>query len=313
MHFARLGLPLEIENKSKLSFCTLLAYSYLSRRDSRSTKQKKQNFRLSFFALSSLIRTFATMNEGNKITVVINTWNAEKHLNQVLEAVKDFDEVLVCDMESTDRTLDIARSHHCRIVTFPKEQHTIVEPAREFAIHEASNKWVLVVDADEIVTPQLKEYLYSQIAQPQCPTGIAIPRKNYFMGRFLHSAYPDYVLRFFQRDKTHWPAVIHCSPNIDGHVVRIPANRQELALEHLANDTVSDIMRKSDTYSNYEVPRRREKNYGLWALISRPTFRFIKSYIIKRGFLDGMPGLIHAVLDAHYQFLVVSKLIEERS
>ena len=132
------------------------------------------------------------------------------------------------------------------------------------------------------------------------------------MGRFLHSAYPDYVLRFFQRDKTHWPAVIHCSPEVDGMVERIPSNRRELALEHLANDSISSILRKTDTYSEYELPRRRNKNYGLLALIFRPLFRFFKSYIMKKGFLDGMPGLIHALLDAHYQFVVVAKLLEER-
>ena len=252
------------------------------------------------------------MNEENKISVVINTWNAEQHLRKVLESAKGFDEVLVCDMESTDSTLEIASKYGCRIVTFPKEDHTIVEPAREFAIHEAIHKWVLVIDADEVVTPQLKDYLYSQISQSQGPTGIAIPRKNYFMGQFLHSAYPDYVLRFFQKEKTHWPAVIHCSPEVDGNVVRIPAKHKELALEHLANDSVSDILRKSNTYSDYELPRRRHKNYGLWALFSRPTFRFVKSYIIKKGFLDGKPGLIHALLDGYYQFIIVSKLMEER-
>ena len=203
--------------------------------------------------------TFVPMNEENKISVVINTWNAEQHLRKVLESVKGFDEVLVCDMESTDSTLEIAREYGCRIVTFPKEGHTIVEPAREFAIHEAIHKWVLVIDADEVVTPQLKVFLYSQISQSQGPTGIAIPRKNYFMGQFLHSAYPDYVLRFFQKEKTHWPAVIHCSPEVDGNVVRIPAKHKELALEHLANDSVSDILRKSNTYSDYELPRRRHK------------------------------------------------------
>jgi hypothetical protein len=155
----------------------------------------------------------------------------------------------------------------------------------------------LVIDADELVTPELRDYLYKQIQRPDCPDGIAIPRRNYFMGRFLHSAYPDYVLRFFRRDVTHWPPVIHCSPKVEGKVERIPRNRRELALEHLANDSVSDILRKSDTYSNYEVPRRRHKHYGLGALISRPLFRFFKSYIIKRGFLDGMPGLIHAVVN----------------
>ena len=96
------------------------------------------------------------------ISVVINTYNAEKHLSQVLDAVKDFDEVVVCDMESTDNTIGIAREYGCRIVTFPKGNITIVEPARNFAIHQAKHEWVLVVDADEVITPELREYLYNR-------------------------------------------------------------------------------------------------------------------------------------------------------
>ena len=94
------------------------------------------------------------------ISVVINTYNAELHLEKVLDAVKDFDEIVVCDMESTDSTLAIAKKHGCRITTFPKGNITIVEPARNFAIQQATHEWVLVVDADEVITPQLREYLY---------------------------------------------------------------------------------------------------------------------------------------------------------
>ncbi len=253
------------------------------------------------------------MKTKEQISVVINTYNAERHLQRVLESVKDFDEILVCDMESTDSTLTIARQYGCRIITFPKGEHSIVEPAREYAIHEAANEWVLVVDADELVTPELKAYLYQLIESADCPDGLAIPRKNYFMGQFLHSAYPDYILRFFRRDNTHWPAVIHCSPEIKGRVERIPKSRKELAFIHLANDSVSDILRKSDIYSNYEMPRRRHKNYGIGALFLRPLFRFTKSYFIKKGFLDGKAGLIHALLDAVYQFVIVAKLLEEKN
>ena len=248
----------------------------------------------------------------NKISVVINTYNAELHLERVLDAVKDFDEILICDMESTDRTLQIAQQYGCRVVTFERKKFTIVEPAREYAIHEAQYPWVLVVDADEIVTRELRDFLYQRISEVDCPDGLAIPRKNYFMGRFMRSHYPDYILRFFRKDKTHWPPVIHCAPEVDGRVERISKQRKELAFEHLANDSVSDILRKHDTYSTNEVPRRRHKNYGVAAMLFRPLVRFIKSYIIKGGFLDGKAGLIQALLDAHYQFAVVAKLIEER-
>ena len=237
------------------------------------------------------------MNDENKISVVINTYNAERDLEQVLEAVKDFDEVLICDM---------------RIVTFERKTYNIVEPAREFAIHEARFDWVLVVDADEIVTPELKQYLYQRIKENGCPDGLYIPRKNYFMGRFMRCHYPDYILRFFRKDKTHWPPIIHCTPVVDGRVEKIPAKNKELAFEHLANDTVADIVRKANIYSENEVPRRRKKNYGVLALLCRPFYRCFKSYILKQGFRDGMPGFIHAMLEGYYQFVVVAKLLEER-
>ena len=249
----------------------------------------------------------------SKISVVINTYNAEKHLQQVLESVKDFDEVLICDMESTDDTVPIAQKYGCRVVTFQKDNHTIVEPAREFAIHEAKGPWVLVVDADELVSPELRNYLYDRVSEPDCPLGIAIPRKNYFMNRFLHSAYPDHILRFFRQDKTHWPPIIHCSPVIEGKVEKIPARRKELALTHLANDTIDDIVQKTDNYIRYELLHRRHKKYGAGSLLGRPLFRFVKSYLIKGGFRDGLPGLIHAILEARYQFLMVSRIILERT
>ena len=148
------------------------------------------------------------MND-KKISVVINTYNAEEYLDRVLETVKDFDEVVVCDMESTDHTIEIARKHGCKVVTFPKGNHVSAEPARTFAIQSASSKWVLVIDADELVTPQLKDYLYDIIAHEDAPKGLYIPRKNFFMGRFMHCFYPDYQLRFFIREGTEWPPYVH--------------------------------------------------------------------------------------------------------
>lgn len=248
---------------------------------------------------------------NNKISVVINTYNASKFLARVLDSVKDFDEIVICDMESTDDTLEIAQRYGCKIVTFKKEGVSIVEPARQFAIDAASHPWALVVDADELVTPALHDYLYAKIAEAQCPDGISIPRKNYFMGRFMHSSYPDYILRFFRKDKTHWPPVIHTSPVVDGVVYRVPRNREELAFEHLANDSIADIIRKNNTYSDYEVERRKDKQYGVGKLFLRPVFRMFKAYILKGGWRDGVPGLVYALLMGTYQMLIVAKVIEK--
>ena len=251
------------------------------------------------------------MSETNRISVVINTYNAAQHLEQVLQAVNGFDEVLICDMESTDATLDIARRHGCRVVTFPRRDHNIVEPAREFAIHEAQCEWVLVVDADEIVTPQLRAYLYQLIQQPDCPDGLFIPRKNYFMGRFMRCHYPDHILRFFRQSKTHWPPVIHCVPEVSGRVEKIPAKRRELAFEHLANDTIENIVSKTNQYTRNELTRKQHKHYGALAFLWRPFFRFFKTYILKGAILDGRPGFIKAVLEGYYQFIFLAKKYEQ--
>ena len=251
------------------------------------------------------------MNDENKISVVINTYNAERDLERVLDAVKDFDEVLICDMESTDKTLDIARQHGCRIVTFERKTYNIVEPAREFAIHEANYDWVLVVDADELVTPELKEYLYRRIKEENCPDGLYIPRKNYFMGRFMRCHYPDHILRFFRKDKTHWPPIIHCTPLVDGRVEKIPAKHKELAFEHLANDSVENIVSKTNQYTRNELDRKQHKHYGTIAFLWRPFFRFFKAYILKGAILDGKPGFIKAMLEGYYQFIFLSKKYEK--
>ena len=249
----------------------------------------------------------------NKISVVINTYNAEQHLAAVLESVKDFDEVLVCDMESTDSTLDIARQHGCRIITFERKQYNIVEPAREFAIHEVQHEWALVVDADELVPPELKDYLYQYISKSDAADGLFIPRKNYFMGRFLHCHYPDHILRFFRKDKTHWPPFVHSTPEIDGTVERIPAGKQQLAFIHLANDSVENIVSKTNQYTRNELERKRHRHYGTAALLFRPFFRFFKTYVLKGGFRDGKPGFIKSMLDGYYQFVFLAKKYEEEN
>ena len=100
------------------------------------------------------------------------------------------------------------------LIIFPKGNYRIVEPARQFAINHAKYPGIFVVDADEIVPSSLHDYLYIRIQDSQCPEGIMIPRKNYFMGHFMHASYPDYILRFFKKEKCQWPSAIHCSPKI---------------------------------------------------------------------------------------------------
>lgn len=244
-----------------------------------------------------------------KISVVLNTYNAERHLERVLDSVRGFDEILVCDMESTDGTLQIARRHGCRVETFRKNDVNICEPARDFAVHRATHPWVLVVDADELVTKELHDYLYRLISRPSPPAGLYIPRKNFFFGKYMRCWSPDYTLRFMARDKTFWPPVIHSTPVIDGPVEKAPLNRN-LDFIHLANESISSTLQKTDSYTAAEAERRKDRKYSTLDLLLKPLARFFKMYILKGGCLDGREGFIRACMDAYYQFIIIAKIYE---
>ena len=242
------------------------------------------------------------------ISVVINTYNAQQQLTKVLESVKDFDEVVVCDMESTDDTVKIAEGYGCRVVTFPKNGHTCCEPARTFAIQAARNPWVLVVDADEIVTPELREALYQEIKREDAASGYYIPRQNMFMGMFVRDFHYDYQLRFLVRDGTEWPPTIHSLPKVSGRVEKMQAPK-EARLLHLMDETMHEYVAKMNVYTDNE---NEKKQYGIAALFWRPLWRFFKSYVMDGSFRMGIRGLIRSGMHAMYQFILVAKIIEKR-
>lgn len=246
-----------------------------------------------------------------KISVVINTYNAERYLKKVLETVKSFDEVVVCDMESTDNTLVIAKEYGCKIVMFPKGEHKCAEPARTFAIQSATYPWILVVDADELITPQLHDYLYERISHEDCPEGLYIPRKNYFMGR--HCNYPDYQLHFFIKEGTVWPPYVHTFPKVQGRLEYIPKRHKELAIVHLVEDTIHLRLIKTNDYSDNEVLKRHNETYSGFALVFKPLWRFMQRYFFKGGLQQGKSGFIDAVLAAIYKFIAMAKVIESKT
>lgn len=243
-----------------------------------------------------------------KISVIINTYNSESTLIKCLDSVKMFDEIVICDMYSSDKTLAIAKDYNCKIVMH--EQVGIVEPARNFAIQAASSEWVFVVDSDEIVPSTLKDYLYAYINNCQIYDGLFIPRCNFFMGQFMHGAYPDYILRFMRKDKVFWPPIIHATPQVSGQVNKIPA-KHALSFIHLADETVSARIQKLDIYTNKEIERRSTKHYSSCSLIINSFYRFIKMYFLRKGFLDGKPGLVYAMINSFYKTITIAKIWEK--
>jgi len=248
--------------------------------------------------------------ERQKISVVINTYNASQHLEKALQAAKDFDEIVVCDMESTDNTLDIARKYGCKIVTFPRGEHRIAEPARTTAIRAATNPWVLVVDADEIITPELREAVYEAVNRNDGTAGYMIPRKNLFMGMYIRDFHYEKLLRLFLRDKTTWPPYIHSIPEVAGSVGKIEG--YNICLLHLMDETIEEYVSKMNTYTTSELPKKANRHYTFWSLTWRPFWRFFKKYIMDGSFRMGTRGYIRALMAAYYQFILISKVLEKR-
>ena len=246
--------------------------------------------------------------ERGKIAVVIHTLNAELYLERVLRSVKGFEQIVICDMESTDATLAIAERYGCKILTHPPAG--CAEPARNFAIQSADAEWVFVVDADELVPPALVAYLRAHIQKENPEEGVRIPRKNYFLGQWMHNDYPDYTCRFFRQDAVYWPPYVNTQPEIKGRVLTIPAARRDLAFIHLINPSVSLRLQKMDRYTDHEVERRKRERVSWFKLLFAPWFRFFKAYWMKGGFREGRAGYIHAKLQGMYKFATLAKLYE---
>lgn len=250
-----------------------------------------------------------------KISAVINTYNASEDLPKALEALKDFDEIVVCDMESSDNTRDIAAQYGAKVVIFPRGNYNYCEPARQFAIDNASNDWVFIVDADEIVPQALLIELRniadksSNESDSKAIKGVLVPRLNFVMGKPDTTAYPDYQLRFLNKQVSKWPVEIHSKPIVDGLVFAIPAKKKELALLH-KSQSLNDILERMNRYTSAEVTKRRTEKVTMLKLIFKPFARFFKSFILKGGWKNGLTGYICARNEANYKFYTLSKIYE---
>lgn len=243
------------------------------------------------------------------ISVVINTFNSAKTLAKTLESVKGFDEVVVCDMNSSDATAEIARNAGARVVQFPGS-FNYCDPARNFAISKARSSWVLVVDPDEVVTPELRMNLYRFISRPGDIKGIYIPRRNFILDRFRRSSYPDYSLRFFHKDHVDWPKEFNSVPVVDGPVKKLPSNKMELALIHLPA-SIDQIIDRMQRHANTEIENSSGGKVNIFHVALFPLASFLRTYIVRGGFRYGLAGFISASADAFGVFYRHARRYEE--
>ncbi len=239
-----------------------------------------------------------------KLTVIVPTYNEAENIGACLEALAWADEVVVVDSFSTDATLEICRNHGVRVV-----QHEYVNSAtqKNWILPQAAHRWVLIVDADERVTPALRQEIEVLLsAGPDCD-GYWIRRRNLFMGKEIRFCgwQRDKVLRFFDRDKGRYEEKrVHAEVELQGRVGFLKA--------HLVHDSYRDFsayLEKLDRYTDWGAQELADRGRGglVFNMVFRPPARFFRMYVLQRGFLDGLRGLMICYLGATSVFLKHAK------
>lgn len=242
-----------------------------------------------------------------KISVIIPTYNEEKNIRAAIESARWADEILVVDSFSTDATPQIARQMGAQVL-----QHEYVNSAaqKNWAIPQAAHEWVMILDADERITPALREEILAFLEDPGPIVGLRIYRANHFMGRPIRFSgwQDDNVLRVFLRDKGRYlERNVHADVVIDG-----PVRVLRSKLYHNTFTSFDQYMRKFDRYTTWAAADRAKTTRHVTAvhLLLRPAWRFFRQYVLRFGFLDGKPGLIVCMLAAFSVFLKYAKLWE---
>lgn len=232
-----------------------------------------------------------------KISVIINTFNSALYLDEVLRCVSSFDDVLVCDMGSTDATLDIAREHDARIIYFDYAAVPSLEKARKFAVDNAMAPWVLVVEPNELVTPHLRKYIYDFAESNPESAGLFVPRRSYIQHRLIKNSYPDYRLRFFRRAVVKWPEKDGTTVTMDGELGSIPASRTDTALIHMSRKFEHGRDRAGRAI--YLGARRNmARKATVTGMVWRPLATFLSTYVGHGAIFYGKEGFIASVENA---------------
>lgn len=224
------------------------------------------------------------------LSVVIITFNEEHNLPLTLESVKWADEIIVVDSQSTDRTVEIAKSFGAKV---------FVEPWKGFAaqknsaLEKASCDWILSIDADEEVSPELKLDIDNVSCDQSPKDGYYIPRRNLFINRWIRHGgfYPDAKMRLFRRGAARFEErLVHEDAQLTGS-----SGTLTRPLLHHAYPTLSSYIEHMNRYSSLGAEMtvaKRKRGFSVINIVLRPIFTFLYNYVFRLGFLDGREGLL---------------------
>ena len=244
----------------------------------------------------------------SQVSIAIITRNEEKNIKDALDSVREFDEIIIVDSYSTDKTMEICKEYGTNIYQHEWEGYA---RQKQKAVDYASGPWVLILDADERLTPELKNEVTKKIADSRYD-GYYIPRENYFMGKWIqHSGWwPDHTLRLFKKEVSHVEQrEVHEKVIVNGSIGYMSS-----PIKHYSYRTISDFVQRMDTYSTLSAKEFIHKSMvsSFGSMLVSPVLVFFKMFFLRQGFRDGIHGYVLAMLYSFYTFLKYVKILERK-
>ena len=242
------------------------------------------------------------------LSVILVVKNEEQNIARCLKTVSFADEILVADSGSTDRTVDIASRFTDKIFEVKKFHFS---GTKQFLLDKATSDWVLWIDADEWLTPELERSIKNILRTGSNYSGYYILRQSYYLGRWMrHSGwYPDRVLRLFRRKEASFNGkAVHEGVKLTGNIGRLSGK----LLHHPYRD-ISHQLEKMNRYTDLWSTEMLllDRRISMLDVLLRPIWKVISTYFLKFGILDAFPGLILSVMSGYYTFLKYLKLYEK--
>ena len=242
------------------------------------------------------------------LSAVLITRNAAALLEACLDSLAFADEIVVVDSGSNDGTPELARARGARVVA---KEWLGYGRQKQFAVEQARHDWVLCVDADERVSPELAASISAALAAPESPV-YRMPRRNRFLGRWLShgEGYPDWSPRLFNRQSARWSDdLVH-----EKVLYAVTPGTLQGDLMHDSSDDLSTYLERQNRYTTLAARQAYEqgRSAGIPHLVFSPVVRFLKFYVLRLGFLDGAAGFLHISIGCMNSYLKYAKLIELR-
>lgn len=243
------------------------------------------------------------------LSLIVITYNEECNIKECLQSVKSADEIIVIDSGSTDNTVAMAREFTNNIITVDK--HVSYGLKRNIGIDKAQSEWILWIDADERVTPELWNEVYGILNNSASMNAYFINRKSFFITKFIKHCgwYPDYTLRLFKKSTgiKFNDALVHEKISYNGETGRL---KQDLL--HYTDRTFEHYFKKLNIYTTLSARElfNKGRKAGFVDIILRPVFTFNKMYFLKLGILDGFMGLVLCILSSCHVMVKYLKLYQ---